>query len=382
MRTELPPLSLYLHFPWCVAKCPYCDFNSHSLRGELPAAAYVDALLIDLRGAAPALSGRRIETVFMGGGTPSLFPPAELARLLAGVRGCLDLSATAEITLEANPGAVEHAAFSGYLEAGINRLSLGVQSFADTSLRALGRIHTAADARRAFAEARAAGFRNINLDLMYGLPEQSLSAAVADVEQAVELAPEHLSWYHLTLEPNTVFYQNPPPLPDSDSAWEMQMQGSGVLTAAGYSNYEVSAWAQPAQASRHNLNYWTFGDYLGLGAGAHGKLTQPDGRVLREQRPAHPREYLRRVQDGLALQATEVSPTDLVFEFMLNRLRLRDGFALRDFEARTGLPASALESGMQRALALGLLAAKQDVYAPTERGWQFLDDLQSLFLPA
>ena len=384
MLAELPPLSLYLHFPWCVSKCPYCDFNSHSLRGELPADAYIDALLLDLSHAAPFLVERVLSTVFLGGGTPSLFPTAALSRLLAGISQSLILAEDAEITLEANPGAVEHAAFAGYRSAGINRLSLGVQSFSDFSLKSLGRIHSAQDALNAFAEARAAGFDNINLDLMYALPEQTVALALADVEQAIALQPEHLSWYHLTLEPNTVFYQRPPPLPDADTAWDIQDAGAAALSAAGFSNYEVSAWAQPSRASRHNLNYWAFGDYLGLGAGAHGKLTQPSGEIRREQRAANPRDYLRILDAaGPIVKVHPVAAPDLVFEFMLNNLRLRSGFALSDFERRTGLPREALQPGLQRALSLGLLSPRGvDGYVPSALGWRFLDDLQAIFLPA
>jgi putative oxygen-independent coproporphyrinogen III oxidase len=380
--TKLPPLSLYIHFPWCVAKCPYCDFNSHSLRGELPEAAYIDALLADLSMAAAAVAGREVVSIFMGGGTPSLFSAAELQRLLAGVENTLRCVDDLEVTLEANPGAVEHAAFAEYRAAGINRLSLGVQSFSDAKLRALGRIHDANAAITAFREARSAGFDNINLDLMYALPEQSLTAARDDLETALQLQPEHLSYYHLTLEPNTIFYSRPPELPDSDAAWAIQEQAVTLLTAAGYQNYEVSAWASDARFCQHNLNYWRYGDYLGIGAGAHGKLTFEDGAIRRYAHAAHPREYLRRVQEGAASKVTEVSTADRGFEFMLNVLRLSAGFSAADFQQRTGLDIEVVATEIQLAKQKQLLAEEQPgLFRPTERGWRFLDDLQAIFLP-
>jgi putative oxygen-independent coproporphyrinogen III oxidase len=380
----LPPLSLYIHFPWCVAKCPYCDFNSHSLRGDLPAKEYVDALLDDLGQVDGAVFERPLASIFMGGGTPSLFPPDEISRLLGTVAERFDFAPAIEITLEANPGGVEHAAFSGYRAAGINRLSIGVQSFADSKLRALGRIHDAAAARQAFAEARAAGFTNINLDLMFALPEQSLAQARSDIDAALELNPEHISYYHLTLEPNTVFYKQPPLLPDSDLAWDIQHAGAEQLCSAGFSNYEVSAWAKPGRECQHNLNYWRYGDYLGLGAGAHGKLSATDGRVERETRAAHPREYLRRLQSGGSpVTRSSVADQDRVFEFMLNALRLKDGFALVEFERQTGLPASNLAAGLREAKQKQLLVeSPSGCWRPSERGWRFLDDLQGIFLPA
>jgi putative oxygen-independent coproporphyrinogen III oxidase len=376
------PLSLYAHFPWCVAKCPYCDFNSHTLRDELPATEYVDALISDLAVAAADVQGRKVTSVFFGGGTPSLFPPDELARFIAAIKQHLSLADDAEITMEANPGAIEHAAFGAYLDAGINRLSLGVQSLNDKKLQALGRIHSAADAKAAFAEARAAGFDNINLDLMYALPGQSEAEALSDVEGVLELAPEHISHYHLTLEPNTVFFANPPQLPDSDLAWEIQASCAEVLKVAGYSNYEVSAWGQPGFECRHNLNYWRYGDYLGVGAGAHAKFMLGSS-AYREVRPAHPRAYLRAVSEGAAASIrTLVQPADARFEFMLNNLRLRGGFEIADFERCTGLAQTELEAGIATALERELLqvsAAGQ--VSPTEHGWRFLDDLQGIFLP-
>jgi oxygen-independent coproporphyrinogen-3 oxidase len=382
----LPSLSLYVHFPWCVAKCPYCDFNSHSLQGDLPGREYIDALIADLKASAPAVKGRTVNTIFFGGGTPSLFPPDELARLLEAVRAELVLAPDAEITLEANPGAVEHADFSGYRQAGINRLSLGVQSLDDAKLKSLGRIHSAADARHAFDEARAAGFDNINLDLMYALPEQTLDEALSDVEGVLTLRPEHISHYHLTLEPNTVFYAHPPLLPDDDLAWDIHMRSAEKLGESGYINYEVSAWARTDHECRHNLNYWHYGDYLGLGAGAHAKLTDGEQR-WRETRAAHPREYLRGIHshDGDSnpvIKRSAVSAPDARFEFMLNGLRLRDGFPGADFARLTGLPADSLDEGLDEARQRGLLEiSAAGRIRPTEQGWRFLDDLQGIFLP-
>jgi len=379
----LPPLSLYVHFPWCVAKCPYCDFNSHSLKGDLPAADYIDALLNDLDAAAPELVGRPIITVFIGRGTPSLFSPDSISRLLDDVGKRFDLNSQAEVTLEANPGAVEHGAFAGYRQAGINRLSLGVQSFADEKLRALGRIHDAAAAYRAYGEARAAGFENINLDLMYALPEQTLQEARADVTAAIALEPEHISYYHLTLEPNTIFYARPPALPDSDLAWEIQQQSVSLLNEAGYNNYEVSAWGSPERECQHNLNYWRYGDYLGIGAGAHSKFTLVSGQVVREVRTAHPRDYLQRVSAQQARTRNEVDPSNRLFEFMLNNLRLRAGFSRQEFERTTGLSAEMLKTGLAEAMDKNLLVeTPAGLLQPSAQGWHFLDDLQSIFLPA
>lgn len=381
--SNLPPLSLYVHFPWCVAKCPYCDFNSHSLRGDLPADAYVDALIADLDAAAVDVDTRTLQTIFFGGGTPSLFSPDQFKRLLDAVRARLPLAEDAEITLEANPGAVEHSAFKAYRAAGINRLSLGVQSMDDRKLKALGRIHSAADSRAAFTEARAAGFDNINLDLMYALPEQTLEQAIVDIEQALEMQPDHISHYHLTLEPNTVFYSRPPPLPDEDLAWDMQQACAVLLEQAGYDNYEISAWARSGYACRHNLNYWRYGDYLGLGAGAHAKVTVAPDRRWRESRAAHPREYLRRIQDGGGAAARwDIPAADARFEFMLNGLRLREGIRSIDYERRTGLPASSLDPGLQQATTLALLEEEASGrIRPTALGRRFLDDLQAIFLP-
>jgi oxygen-independent coproporphyrinogen-3 oxidase len=343
----------------------------------------VNALITEIGHLPANLAERPLVSVFMGGGTPSLFPPAQLARLLSAVAEHLHLGSEAEVTLEANPGALEHAAFAGYLEAGINRLSLGVQSFADDKLKALGRVHDASDALAAYSEARAAGFDNINLDLMYALPDQSVAEAMADVEQLTELAPEHISYYHLTLEPNTVFYARPPALPDAEQAWDIQAGGAEILNKAGYSNYEVSAWGKSDNYSLHNLNYWNFGDYIGLGAGAHGKLTGSAGGIIRQARVAHPVEYLRKVEAGeIAYVQNAVGSADAVFEFMLNVLRLRAGFSVRQFERTTGLSGRLLAGGLAQAETAGLLRADaDDSFVPTARGWRFLDDLQAIFLP-
>ena len=389
---KLPPLSLYVHFPWCVAKCPYCDFNSHSLRGDLPADAYINALIADLDLAAVDVAGRTVETIFFGGGTPSLFAPEQLERLLHAVHARFLLASDAEVTLEANPGAVEHAAFADYRAAGINRLSLGIQSLDDEKLQALGRIHSADDAREAFAQARTAGFSNINLDFMYALPGQNVAQARADIEQAIALQPEHISHYHLTLEPNTVFYARPPSLPDEELAAEIQTMSASLLEQAGYENYEISAWGKPGYQCRHNLNYWRYGDYLGVGAGAHAKLTVASGDEAhdqhfcrwREVRTAHPREYQQHMQTKAgAATRSAVGDADAQFEFMLNRLRLREGFTRQEFEALTGLAAASLNSGLEQAFGSSLLEELEDgQIRPTPLGWRFLDDLQGIFLPS
>jgi oxygen-independent coproporphyrinogen-3 oxidase len=387
MPLTAPPLSLYVHVPWCVRKCPYCDFNSHARDGTLPVDEYVDALLADLdrdlREHGAALAGRPLHSVFFGGGTPSLFPPDAIARILDGVAARLALPDGVEITLETNPGTVEHGRFDGYRAAGVSRLSFGVQSFDDDKLRRLGRIHSAADAERAIGEAREAGYDDVNLDLMYALPEQTLAGALADVERALALAPAHVSHYQLTLEPNTLFAARPPPLPDEDSAWDMQEACQQRLAEAGYGQYEVSAYARPGRRSRHNLNYWTFGDYLGIGAGAHGKLSDAaGGRIVRTAKVKLPRSYLGRAARGgpFGTQA-EVGRADLPFEFMMNALRLHDGVESALFDARTGLDATALEAPLRRARARGWLDADPARLAPTELGRRYLHDVIGLFLP-
>ena len=378
-----PPLGLYVHLPWCLRKCPYCDFNSHPLRGALPEAAYVDALLQDLETELPLVWGRTVETLFIGGGTPSLLSPEELARLLSGIRARVPCRPGLEITLEANPGTVDQARFEGFRAAGVNRLSLGVQSFDDAALRRLGRIHDATEARGAIAAARRAGFERINIDLMFGLPGQALDQALADLEAAIAQDTGHLSWYQLTIEPNTAFAREPPSLPDADRLADMQEAGAERLAAAGLAAYEVSAWCRPGQACRHNLNYWRFGDYIGIGAGAHGKLTLAgEGRILRRRRRRHPRDYLA-ATDRLAGERS-LTPADALFEYMLNALRLRAGFTPAAFEAATGLPWAMAEPRVARLVERGLLEQAGDgpsaVVRPSPRGRDLLDDLVASFL--
>ena len=337
-----PPLSLYVHLPWCVRKCPYCDFNSHTAGDAPPKARYIEALLLDLEREATRAAGRTITTVFLGGGTPSLFTPQEIGRLLDGIEDRFDLAGDIEITLETNPGTVDCGAPAGYREAGVNRLSIGAQSFDDARLQSLGRIHSASDILSAVEAARSAGFDNINIDLMHALPGQDVSAALADLEQAVELQPEHISWYQLTLEPNTVFHARPPAnLPDDDLAFDIQQAGQHYLDSQGYLQYEVSAYARPGRECRHNLNYWTFGDYLATGAGAHGKVTTADG-IYRYRKPANPLQYMKTMEVGGTAAREAIAEHDRLFEFLLNALRLNDGFDETQLEARTGIVAAEL----------------------------------------
>lgn len=379
----LPPLSLYVHFPWCVHKCPYCDFNSHEPAGgiaRIPEQAYVAALRADLEAALPLIWGRPVISVFIGGGTPSLLSAAGLERLLSDLRSLLTLTGDCEITLEANPGTLDESRFSDFRAAGVNRLSIGIQSFADASLHALGRIHDAAQAQRAVERARET-FDNFNLDLMFGLPGQSLAGLQRDVEQALALAPPHLSLYQLTLEPNTVFARHPPRLPDEDAVAAMQDWIAERTRQAGLQHYEVSAYARPGHRSRHNLNYWGFGDYLGIGAGAHSKLSFPQ-RIYRQVRFARPDGYLARAARGDFLaHSFEVAREDLAFEFMLNALRLTEGVPARWFAERTGLPASAIDAPLDEAQRRGLLVADHARWTPTDLGLRFLSDLQAMFLP-
>ncbi len=372
-----------MHLPWCAKKCPYCDFNSFTASGEPPRTRYVDALLRDLDLNRPLAGDRSLTSVFLGGGTPSLFEPADIARIVAGIRERFELEADAEITMEANPGTVDCGDPAGYREAGINRLSIGAQSFSDASLARLGRIHTAAAIEASFREARDGGFDNINLDVMYCLPEEDVAGALADLDAAAALAPEHVSWYHLTLEPNTVFHARPPAgLPGDELATDIQLAGAERLGEAGYLQYEVSAWARPGRGCAHNLNYWNFGDYLAAGAGAHGKITTAAG-VHRFERPAHPEGYMQTLERGAPLVPRAVVSDDLVFEFMLNALRLRDGFGLAEFERRTGLARTALEPALGELSAAGLLENRgDDRIAPSERGFDLLNDLLAAFLPA
>ena len=374
-----PPLSLYIHIPWCVRKCPYCDFNSHEARGELPEQVYVDALVRDLELALPQIWGRKVYSIFIGGGTPSLLSGEALTRLLTQVRMLLPLAHDAEITLEANPGTVEAERFAAYREAGVNRLSLGIQSFNDTHLRALGRIHSADEARRAIEIAQR-NFDNINLDLMYALPQQTLEQAMCDAQTALQFMPQHLSCYHLTLEPNTLFAYQPPPLPDDDASSEMQNQIETLLAAHGYEHYETSAFAQPKRRSRHNLNYWQFGDYLGIGAGAHSKLSFHD-KVMRQARYKQPQAYLAAVAQGSPVQDEHrLGKGDLAFEFMMNALRLNDGFDETLFQERTSLSLLLIRNELAEAEKRGLLLRNEQRIAPTELGQRFLNDLLQIFL--
>ncbi|HET7549621.1 MAG TPA: radical SAM family heme chaperone HemW [Usitatibacter sp.] len=377
---ELPPLSLYVHLPWCLRKCPYCDFNSHEKRGELPEAQYVDALVADLEASLPKVWGRRLSTIFIGGGTPSLFTPSAIDRLLVAVRTRIPVDPEAEITMEANPGTFEADRFRGYRDAGVNRLSVGVQSFDDARLTAIGRVHGADEARRALEHALAV-FPTVNADLMYALPGQSLEGALSDVREAIAFGVPHVSAYHLTLEPDTHFHRFPPPLPEEDVAADMQVAIEQALAAAGYEHYETSAFARPGHRARHNLNYWTFGDYLGIGAGAHGKLSFRD-RILREARIRKPASYMRGALEGAAIdESREVSERELPFEFMLNALRLVDGFPVALFTERTGLPIIAIARELEAAEAAGLLERDYLRIRPTAKGQRFLNDLLELFLP-
>jgi oxygen-independent coproporphyrinogen-3 oxidase len=375
----LPPLSVYVHLPWCLHKCPYCDFNSHESKGDLPEARYLDALRADLEAALPLVWGRPVHSVFIGGGTPSLFSPEGIDRLLADLRAHLPLTPGLEVTLEANPGTFERERFRAFRAAGVTRLSIGVQSFDDEALRGIGRVHDAAQARAAVEEA-AEAFETFNLDLMYALPGQDLAALGRDLDAALAFAPPHLSVYHLTLEPNTQFARRPPVLPDDDTASTMLDAIVERTGGAGLQRYEVSAFARPGHRCAHNLNYWQFGDYLGLGAGAHGKLSFPH-RVVRQVKWREPARYMAEALAGRAASnEDEVARSALPFEFMLNALRLREGFALQQFRERTGLPLSAIEPALAEAERRGLLALDLDHATPTARGFDFLSDLQQLFL--
>ncbi|MDN5515217.1 radical SAM family heme chaperone HemW [Ectopseudomonas composti] len=375
----LPPLALYIHIPWCVRKCPYCDFNSHAAGPTLPEDEYVDALLADLDIDLQHAHSRSLTSIFFGGGTPSLFSDRALGRLLEGVERRIAFAPDIEITLEANPGTFEQAKFKGYRSLGINRLSIGVQSFQEAKLKALGRIHNGDEAIRAADMARAAGFDNFNLDLMHGLPEQSIEDALFDLRTAIAQAPTHLSWYQLTMEPNTVFWSQPPELPEDDLLWNIQEAGQALLAAEGYAQYEVSAYAQPGKQARHNLNYWTFGDFLGIGAGAHAKLSTPDGRILRTWKTRLPKDYL---DPAKAFQAGErlLQADELPFEFLMNVLRLSEGAPAELFSQRTGLPLQQLEQARREAERLGLLQADDTRLVATAKGQLFLNDLLQQFL--
>ena len=378
---SLPPLSLYVHFPWCVKKCPYCDFNSHAVDGNsaIPEARYIDALIRDLELSLPLIWGRRIHTIFFGGGTPSLLSPNGFERLISEIRSRSGLEADAEITLEANPGTFEVEKFAAYRDSGVNRLSIGVQSFDKAQLQSLGRIHDGDEARKAI-EIAARLFDNFNLDLMYALPGQSPAQLQAEIATALACDPPHLSYYHLTLEPNTVFAKYPPSLPDDDAAAEMQTLIESHLASAGYEHYETSAYAKPGRQSRHNINYWRFGDYLGIGAGAHGKLSFAH-RILRTAKLRQPESYMAGCEAGAPLaEEREVTTKELPFEYMMNALRLTEGFAVREFSERTGLPVSSAELALNEAERKGLITRDHLRIAPTARGRVFLNDLLQLFL--
>jgi oxygen-independent coproporphyrinogen-3 oxidase len=378
---ELPPLSLYVHIPWCLRKCPYCDFNSHEKRGELPEEAYVEALVADLETTLPRVWGRRIHTIFIGGGTPSLFSPEAIDQVLTAVRTRLPVLPEAEITMEANPGTFEIERFRGFGAAGVNRLTIGVQSFDAAKLEALGRVHGPDEARAAI-EAALAIFDTVNVDLMYALPSQTPDQALADVREAIARGVPHISAYHLTLEPDTHFHRHPPPVPDEDVAADMQEGIELTLAEAGFAHYETSAFAREGHRARHNLNYWSFGDYLGIGAGAHAKVSLPD-RIIRESRVRKPRGYITAAAAGDArLETREVSPAELPFEFMLNALRLVEGFPVALFGERTGLPITAVERELGAAERQGLIVRDHQWIRPTERGRRFLNDLLEPFLPS
>ena len=376
----LPPLSLYVHLPWCIKKCPYCDFNSHEMAGaDMPEQRYIDALIADLEASLPLIWGRSVHSIFIGGGTPSLFSPAAIDRLLGELRARLRLDADCEITLEANPGTFEKDRFRAFRSAGVTRLSVGVQSFNDEHLKALGRVHDRAQAIAAVEEA-AASFETFNLDIMYALPGQSLAGLEKDMRQALALSPPHISIYHLTIEPNTYFAKFPPVIPEEDLAYAMLDRITEMTAQAGMQRYEVSAYAKPGHRCFHNLNYWQFGDYLGIGAGAHSKLSFAH-RIVRQVRWREPKLYMDKALAGQAVtQENEISRADLPFEFMLNALRLRDGFKLQDFAEKTGLPVSVLQTGLDEADRKGLIERDLVSLRPTERGFDFLNDLQSLFL--
>ena len=380
---ELPPLSLYVHLPWCVRKCPYCDFNSHAVKGELPGDEYVQALLKDLELELPLVWGRTVHTVFFGGGTPSLFSAEQIAALMSGFRGLLRISPEAEVTLEANPGTTEHDSFTAYGDAGVNRISLGVQSFNDDHLSGIGRIHGRAEAELAVAAIHRSGIQNFNIDLMYALPGQSAGDALQDVHDAVACEPAHISHYQLTIEPNTAFHADPPAIPDEDSAWEMQQECGQVLSRAGYRQYEVSAWARPDLQCRHNLNYWRYGDFLGIGAGAHGKITLPaEQSVRRRIRQRHPRSWMKEVWEGKGIIEDRVlDPAERVFEFFLNQLRLRDGVLKDQLEPRAGVAWNEVATRVNGAIEKGLLRDENGVLSPTELGWRFTNEIQAVFLP-
>ncbi|MEC6908858.1 radical SAM family heme chaperone HemW [Photobacterium piscicola] len=378
-----PPLSLYVHIPWCVQKCPYCDFNSHALKTELPELDYIDALIDDLETdlmAYQLVNGQRpLHSIFIGGGTPSLISPAEIGRLLAAIESRIPFSDNIEITMEANPGTVEAGRFEGYRQAGVNRISIGIQSFQDDKLQRLGRIHGRDEAIKAIELAKSAGLNSFNTDLMHGLPDQSIADAISDLKQAIALDPPHLSWYQLTIEPNTLYYSKPPTLPDDDDLWDIFEQGHALLTAAGYQQYEISGYSKPGKQCQHNLNYWRFGDYLGIGCGAHGKISFDDGRIIRTVKVKHPRGYLQTNKPYLSEQNT-VTDSERPFEFFMNRFRLLEACPKQDFIDRTGLPLTSIEANIDWAIEQNYLLDNGDQWQITEHGKLFLNDLLAAFV--
>ncbi len=379
-----PPLALYVHLPWCVRKCPYCDFNSHQVPSDLPAQEYVDTLLADLELDLPLVWGRTIQSIFFGGGTPSLFSAKWIEQLIEGFRARLRVNPQAECTLEANPGTTEHDSFSAYRDAGINRVSLGVQSFNDGLLQRLGRIHGSAEIETAVESIHSAGISNFNIDLMYALPGQSVANALDDVQRAINCAPSHLSFYQLTIEPNTAFHASPPELPDDDMVWDMQEQCGELLLGSGFSQYEISAWARAGYRCRHNLNYWRYGDFLGIGAGAHSKLTLPaEQSVRRRIRQRHPGAWLKAMQSGEWLAEDYlIDDEERVFEFFLNQLRLYDGVRKDQFTPRTGVAWSRVSARVEKAIERGLLQDNCGLLKPTALGWRFSNEIQAIFLPS
>ncbi|MFK7815156.1 MAG: radical SAM family heme chaperone HemW [Gammaproteobacteria bacterium] len=382
------PLSLYVHIPWCIKKCPYCDFNSHEIQSSLPEDQYVSALILDLKRYAKEMQDREVTSVFIGGGTPSIFKADNIKHLMDAIRNQLTLNASAEITIEANPGTTDQENFLGFRAAGINRISIGVQSFTDSQLQKLGRIHNANNAINAVNTAKQAGFENINIDLMYALPQQDIAAALYDIEQAIQLNPTHISYYQLTIEPNTSFYRQPPSLPDSQASWEIQQNGMELLAEHGYQQYEVSAYARDGNQCLHNINYWQFGDYLGIGAGAHQKLTlknaseRPPNRITRCEKPKHPQQYMRSINEAQSTLAFHtLTEKDIIFEFMLNALRLKQGFTKQQFELHTGIPIESINQPLQAHISEGLLVMTNDTIHCSDRGYRFLDDVLQNWLP-
>ncbi|PSW58372.1 YggW family oxidoreductase [Photobacterium kishitanii] len=378
-----PPLSLYVHIPWCIQKCPYCDFNSHALKTELPELDYIDALIDDLETdlmAYQLINGQRpLHSIFIGGGTPSLISPSEIGRLLTAIEARIPFSDNIEITMEANPGTVEAGRFEGYRQAGVNRISIGIQSFQNDKLQRLGRIHGSQEAIKAIELAKSAGLNSFNTDLMHGLPDQSIADAISDLKQAIALDPPHLSWYQLTIEPNTLYYSKPPTLPDDDDLWDIFEQGHALLTAAGYQQYEISGYSKPDKQCQHNLNYWRFGDYLGIGCGAHGKISFDDGRIIRTVKVKHPRGYLQADKPYLSQQIA-VADNERPFEFFMNRFRLLEACPKQDFIDRTGLPLSTIEANIDWAIEQNYLLDNGDQWQITEHGKLFLNDLLAAFV--